>query len=200
MQEYTIVRKTGEINWAKIPYLTIGTQLWSDQPVDISSYAQFCYDEDAIYAHLWAREQHIRAEETGPAGKPFQDSCLEFFFSPVPGDTKYFNIEFNLNCCVYLGLGHGLADQVRLVPLYLDPLKPSARRTNDGWEVFYHIPYSFIRFFFPDFKAVPGLAIRANCFKCGDLTVQPHYFSWNPVECAEINFHRSEYFGQMIFG
>lgn len=199
MLEYTIVRNDGTINWDKVPSLTIGTQLWADQSVDISAYAQFCYDDQAIHAHLWARERHVRAEETGPAGRPFEDSCLEFFFSPVPGDPKYFNVEFNPNCCVYLGLGTGLSDQVRLVPLN-DPLCPSARRTADGWEIFYHIPFSFIRFFFPAFEAAPGLPIRANCFKCGNLTVQPHYFAWNAVKSEEKNFHLPEHFGLMRLG
>lgn len=198
MLEYTIVRKEKELNWETVPALEISTALWTDRRIDISSYAQFCYDDEAIYVHLWTREKHIRAEETGAAGMPFEDSCLEFFFSPVPGNPKYFNIEFNPLCCVYLGLGTGLKDQVRLVPLN-DPLQPHAERTADGWGIYYHIPFSFIRFFFPEFQVRSGMEIRANCFKCGNRTLEPHYFSWNPVTVAEKNFHIHEDFGLMRF-
>ena len=65
---------------------------------------------------LRARERDIRAEYTGLTDMPCEDSCLEFFFSPRPGDSRYFNIEFNPNCCMYLGLCDGRDALVRLLP------------------------------------------------------------------------------------
>jgi hypothetical protein len=72
-------------------------------------------------------------------------------------------------------------------------------RTEDGWEITYQIPYSFLRLFYPDFQAAPGKKMRANFYKCGDYTVQEHYLSWNPVESQIPDFHRPESFGQLIF-
>lgn len=198
MQEYQILRATAPIDWDRIPTLSIDHQLWLDTAVDIPAFAQICYGDDALYVRMWARERNIRAEETGSVGMPCNDSCLEFFFSPVPGDVRYFNIEYNPNCCLYLGLGTGVPDQVRLLPLF-ECFDPEAKRTEDGWEVQYRVPFSFIRRFFPEFAVRPGMEIRANCFKCGNLTPQPHYLAWNPVTCQEMNFHLPEYFGIMRF-
>lgn len=41
--------------------------------------------------------------------------------------------------------------------------------------------------------------IRANCFKCGDFTVQPHYMMWNETTSETPDFHRPQDFGRMIF-
>lgn len=197
MREYTIVRKGQELNWENVPRLEIDQLLWTEQS-DIVAGAQLCYDDTAIYVHLYAKEAHIRAEHRSIIGSPCEDSCLEFFFSPYNGDERYFNIEFNPNCCMYLGLGTNVETLVRLLPKD-GVFQPHANRTDDGWEVFYSIPLSFIRHFFPKFSLQSGVDIRANCFKCGDLTVNPHFFSWNPVKCETPAFHRPCDFGLMHF-
>ena len=197
MREYTITRKNGDLNWANVPALDIDNLLWTEKS-DIIAKAQLCYDDKAIYVHLTAVEKDIRAEHTSPIGMPCEDSCLEFFFSPYNGDERYFNIEFNPNCCMYLGMGTSVENLVRLIP-EAEPFHPSANRTEDGWEVFYSIPLVFITHFFPEFALESGRSIRANCFKCGDLTVNPHFFSWNPVTSETPAFHRPCDFGIMHF-
>lgn len=197
MREYTIVRRGEELNWANVPSLKIDTLLWTEKS-DIVAEAQLCYDENALYVHLSAIEAEIRAEHTSPIGMPCEDSCLEFFFSPYNGDERYFNIEFNPNCCMYLGMGSNVENLVRLL-IKDDLFQPTANRTKDGWEVFYSVPTEFVRRFFPDFKPESGASIRANCFKCGDLTVNPHFFSWNPCTSETPAFHRPCDFGLMHF-
>ena len=197
MREYTIKKVEQKIIWEEVPYLHIDNLLWTEKS-DIVAKAQLCYDENAIYVHLIAAEEDIRAEHTSPTGMPCEDSCLEFFFSPYAGDERYFNIEFNPNCCMYLGMGTGVHNLVRLLPEH-EPFNPRANRTEDGWEVFYSVPKAFINQFFPDFKLESGREIRANCFKCGDLTVNPHFFSWNPVTSETPAFHRPCDFGLMRF-
>ena len=125
---------------------------------------------------------------------------MEFFFSPVPEDGRYFNIELNLNGAIFLGFGHGRADSIRLIPE--DHKKLFNIRTNktaDGWEIFYEIPLEFLHVFYPDYDFKSGRVIRANCFKCGDLTVQPHYMMWNKTTSETPDFHRPQDFGRMIF-
>ena len=79
-----------------------------------------------------------------------------------------------MNGAIFLGFGHGRADSIRLIPE--DHKKLFNIRTNktaDGWEIFYEIPLEFLHVFYPDYDFKSGRVIRANCFKCGDLTVQP---------------------------
>lgn len=196
MKTYTIMQKTEPFSWDAIPALSIDTLLWSPK-VPITAQAQICYDSNALHIRLSAAEPNIRSEETGLLGAPCEDSCLEFFFCPDPEDSRYFNIEFNPVGCMYLGFG-GPYGLVRLIPEEA-PIQPQITRAADGWNLEYSIPYSFIRQFFPHFSPVSGGQIRANCYKCGDSTVQPHFLSWNPVDLPEPCFHCPEFFGVMRF-
>lgn len=198
MRTYTILPKTGE--WKDIPAAPIDTRLWTPE-VNISATAQVCYDADALYLRLAAKEKDIRAEENGPLGMPCQDSCLEFFFSPMEEDPRYFNFEFNPVKCMFLGLGSCRYDSVRLLPSAAEELfNPCPVLTENGWEITYRIPYSFINLFFKDFAVAPGKKMRGNFYKCGDFTAREHYFAWNPVNNPAPDFHRPEFFGELIFG
>lgn len=197
MKTYTILKRPETLDWANIPTALIDIHL-QKECVDISATGQLCYDEEALYVRLAAKEKNIRAEYTGLLDQPCQDSCLEFFFSPIEGDSRYFNIEFNPNHCLYLGIGSSIHDLVRLIP-QKDVLSPQATRTCDGWEITYHIPFEFIRRFFPDFNPTSGTKIRGNFYKCGDLTVQKHYLCWNKINSVPVSFHRPCDFGILEF-
>ena len=196
MKRYTIARVSGKPDWSAIPALEIDEQLWRP-PVDIAARAQIAWDDAQLYVRLSAREAHIRAEHTGPLGMPCEDSCLEFFFCPIPGDSRYFNIEYNPNACQYLGFGDG-KNLTRLLP-ERDWFGAAPRRTDDGWLIDYAVPFAFVRMFAPDFKPVSGGSLRANCYKCGDLTAAEHYLAWNPCTSDAPSFHRPQDFGLMTF-
>lgn len=197
MKTYTIARKPAQLDWDTIPALAIDTALWGTQ-TDIIAKAQLCYDDAALYVRLSAIESEIRAEENGPLGSPCRDSCLEFFFAPLPADKRYFNVEFNPVGCLYLGYGSDRYNLVRLLPEKA-PIIPQIQRTEDGWNICYSIPFAFIRQFFPEFAPVSGGSIQANFYKCGDDTSNPHYLCWNPITQAQPDYHLRQYFGNLIF-
>lgn len=198
MKSYIITKKTEELDWSKVPAAAIDSCLWLPD-ADIAAQAQLCYDEEAIYVRMSAKEANIRAEETGEIGMPCVDSCLEFFFCPMPQNPTYFNIEMNPNCCLYLGVGTNRYDGIRLLLPDEKPFDAEAVRTEEGWYVTYRVSTAFIRRFAPEFKAESGAMMRGNFFKCGDYTVQEHYYSWNPVETETPDFHQSAYFGKLYF-
>lgn len=197
MREYTVCRRPASFSWEKIPPLNIDNLLWSE-PVPIRCQARLCYDDDALYIRMEAAEPHIRAEETGPLGTPCLDSCLEFFFCPDPEDDRYFNIEFNPNGCLCFGFGYTGEFRTRLI-VRDSVLAPAVTRTESGWQVEYRIPFRYVQQFIPHFVPVSGSRFRANCYKCGNLTVQKHYFSWNPIELPKPSFHCPAHFGTMYF-
>lgn len=198
MKEYTIVRCNGEPDWTKVPAVQMD-YLHKTDPLPICAQGQLCYDDTALYVRLSAVEENIRAELTGPLDEICEDSCLEFFFSPDPEDLRYINIEFNPNAAMYLGTGTGIQNLLRLLPE--EPcFQPQVTRFDGGWQIVYQVPYSFIRQIFPGFSPVPGGKIRANCYKCGDLTPHPHFLAWNPVTSETPAFHRPQDFGIMYFG
>ena len=200
MKSYVIKKVNGAPDWSAIPYLDIDTP-YLDTPSDISARAQICYNDDELLVHLSTVEKNIRAEVTSPYGMPCKDSCLEFFFCPAENDTRYFNVEYNMNGCIFLGFGSNVNNLVRLFPADDSEtvFTPHIARTADGWEIFYRVPYAFIRRFFPEFKAYAGKQMRANCYKCADLSEPPHYLSWNKVDTDPFTFHNPRCYGNMIF-
>ena len=196
MRTYTISPISGEIDWTTIPALPIDLPHWGTE-TDILAQARVCYNSDALHIKMEAVEANIRAEETGPLASPCRDSCLEFFFCPIDGDSRYFNIEFSPSGAMYLGFGgsFGLLRLIRDV----NPFNPAITRTETGWEITYSIPFAFIRQFFPEFTAEPGKNIRANFYKCGDRTVNKHYLTWNPITSGR-GYHQPEFFAPLYFG
>ena len=198
MRTYT-VKKMSATGWDAVPYLEIDHPYF-ETPEHIKARAQIAYSDEALHIHLETLEKEIRAVETGPLGSPCEDSCLEFFFSPEAGDTRYFNIEFNSNGCIYLGFGSYIGDLVRLLPDEgAEIFAPRIEKEDGKWQIFYTVPYSFIRRFFPSFRVYAGKEMRANCYKCADYSEPPHYLAWSPIVGEPFKFHRPECFGMMVF-
>ncbi len=42
-------------------------------------------------------------------------------------------------------------------------------------------------------------SLRANFYKCADLSAHPHFLSWNKVDVPTPNFHLPEFFGTLYF-
>ncbi|MBP3493057.1 MAG: hypothetical protein J6J83_00420 [Oscillospiraceae bacterium] len=197
MKRYTIVPVTGAPDWASIPALAVDEVLWLPD-VGVKMTQQLCYDDRYLYIRQRSWEQHIRAELHGELQQVSEDSCMEFFFAPL-GDERYFNVEINPNGCMRLGY-HGTDMTILLTPKDMDDFAVTPARTEDGWMLTYRIPLSFIRIFFPNFRAEKGAAFRGNFYKCGDKTVTPHYLAWNPIGTPAPAFHRPQDFGELLFG
>lgn len=131
MREYTICRVIDAIDWSSVPSLAIDNNLWLPE-APISATAQICYSDAALHVRLSAKEANIRAKETGTIGEPCNDSCLEFFFSPLTNDKRYINIECNPIGCIYLGIGkieNGLVNLFRLIKKVM-PIQPEFVQRN----------------------------------------------------------------------
>lgn len=198
MKQYTI-RKVARCDLERLPELKIDFPYF-DTPKDVAAFAQIAYSEEALHVHMRLIAPEIRNEEQGTLGMPCVDSCLEFFFCPMEGDNRYFNIEFNLGGCMYLGMGTSQKDLTRFAIGRPDVLFSfRSARTENGFEIDYQVPYHFIRRFFPNFKAYSGKRMQANCYSCAEKTEKRHFLSWSPILGDPFTFHRTDGFGTMIF-
>lgn len=58
--------------------------------------AKLLYDDQAVYVIFWVDDRYVRAVTSKTHGEVWQDSCVEFFFSPANSvDAGYFNLEIN---------------------------------------------------------------------------------------------------------
>lgn len=197
MNEYIIKRVSGAPDWSQVPTLEVSNILWLPD-VGIRMNQQVCYDDTGIYVHQRCVEANIRAEYTGPLARVCEDSCMEFFFGIYEDNCRYVNIEVNPNGSIHMSLCVHRYNAIRMVSDPKALLDLRTARTEDGWELFYKIPLSFLQLLNPAFALTSGRIIPANCYKCGDLTVQPHYLTWNPVTTEVPDYHTPNDFGRMI--
>lgn len=190
-----LVRRVDCPDWGQIPPVTLLHTGWLP-PCGVSAWAQACHDGERLFLRLWAEESDIRATLTGPLEQVCDDSCLEFFFAPLPGDPRYFNFECNPLGTLYLGFGTGRSDRVR--QLVQDPeifrIKPFS--TEAGWGVTLTIPGEFIRLYMPEFR-FSGQA-HGNFYKCADQAEVPHYLAWSKPESSTPDYHRPADFGRLL--
>ena len=197
MNDIRIPRVTAPIHWDEIPSIPLVN--YPNYPAaPIEAEAKLCYDGDNLHVFMRAIEPNIRAENFGPMDAPCEDSCLEFFFQPTADDSRYFNIEFNPNGCMFLGFGHGRHDLVRLHP-FTEQIIPEITRFDGGWQITYAIPYPFLKLFIPEFEGKSGCCLRGNFYKCGDLTVQRHYMTAFPIDPEKLDFHCPKFFHPFVF-
>ena len=204
IKKAVIHRVTGVPDWKSLPMIAIEERIKIEE-TSVEAFGQICYDDLALYLHLYTKEDEIRKEEQGFLAEPCNDSCLEFFFCPEGDDSRYFNLEFNPNGALYLGFGTSIDDLSRIVLAeegeQQSVFEPNITFTEEGWDITYRIPYTFIRRFFPLFAPASGKMMRANFYKCSDKAVKPHYLAWNPIlRKGKSVFHTPQEFGLLYFG
>ena len=68
-----------------------------------------------------------------------------------------------------------------------------------SWVLEYRLPFRIM----DDYTQVEyphsGIRWRANLYKCADGSSHPHWLTWSPIEVTEIDFHRPEFFGHLVF-
>lgn len=159
---------------------------------------------DGLALHYRVTEQSVRARYAEDGGKVWTDSCVECFIRNADSNT-YYNIECNCIGTLLAASGDSRHDRV--------PVEPSLRsavlrwsslggepfeecKESTAWEVALVIPASL--FAAHPLRLEAGTLLRANFYKCGDELSVPHFLSWNPIEVVSPDFHRPEFFGELL--
>jgi hypothetical protein len=183
----------------------IGTINWKEFPYKPYIRFKIAYSDREIFLKYYVKEKYFKAEQTETNQRVYEDSCVEFFTSPV-GDLTYYNFEFNAIGTCLLGTGTGRGDRTlapadvistirRLTSIGSKPV--SERDTETYWTITIAIPVKV--FFHHDINDLEGKTFGANFYKCGDKLSVPHYLTWNRVATKSPDFHQSQYFGQLRF-
>lgn len=170
------------ISWNGIPALTIDHYLWLDNGYTPTVKAKLMYTSECIQLHYNIYEANPTILYHTMNEPVFKDSCVEFFFQPLPeSDPRYLNFEMNAAGTLLLKLGSDRNDRT-----YLQDVDPALFliHTSTGcydsiadmpyWQLEISIPFNWIQAMFPDFRPEAGRTFRANFYKCGDETPLPH--------------------------
>ena len=157
------------------------------------------YDEEGLTLHFTTDETNLRATETEHNTFVYKDSCMEAFIQFDPAhDSHYINIEINPNGAAFAACGTCREDYGMVAVEDIETLGVRTAVHEDGWEIFYRIPVAFVKKYIPSYRHGEGARLRANFYKCGDETDHPHFASFAPIGVAEPDFHRPEYFAELV--
>jgi hypothetical protein len=167
-------------------------------------------DDKNIYVIFRVKDQYVRAVAKEIHGRVWEDSCVEFFFTPGPDISRgYFNME--TNCKGIFGLGYtknSAGDRAQVETEDCKKITISHSLQKDAeieitepvtWTIEYCIPISLLEKYMKVDKPGKGVQWRANFYKCGDKTSHLHWLTWAPVINPTPKFHLPEYFGWLEF-
>lgn len=160
---------------------------------------------DALLLHYRVKEQSVRAVASKDHEHIWEDACAEFFIMPA-ADGLYYNVECNCTGKLLVAVGKGRNERQpapaevmqavgRWASLGTEPF--DTRNEPTSWELALRLPLN--TFFLHALPTLDGLKAKGNVYKCGDCLPVPHFVSWNPIGTESPDFHRPEYFGQMLF-
>jgi hypothetical protein len=168
------------------------------------------YDKDNIYVIFTVDDNYIKAVETETHGRVWEDSCVEFFFTPGPDTERgYFNLE--ANCKGVFLFNYHLNNRETNGSVSLEDCKkitisPSLTRNveqestePENWTLEYSIPISILSKYMKVDTPKPGVSWRANFYKCADKSSHPHWLTWAPIDYPQPKFHLPEFFGELNF-
>lgn len=174
---------------------------WKKYPYAPKATVQVGCRGDLLMLRFEVTEEKIQAHASETHGRVWEDSCVEFFFEPVPNEG-YYNLEFNALGISKMAFGFSREGRVNL-PLWLtDQVRLSSRierlpGAEPKWTLTAIIPAKiFHHHHIPEFI---GSKARGNFYKCGDLLPTPHFLSWKRIETPEPDFHQPKFFGDILF-
>jgi len=194
--------------WSALTPLPVDRYLWLDNGYRPAVETRLGWTPDFLYVRFRVAEKRVRVRYTAFQDPVYKDSCVEFFVDAFPEKRLgYLNFETNAAGTLLAAFG---PDRSRRRPLWPEELAgfetaASIRGPVDGeygaeaWTLEYRIPLDLFRRIYGD-DIRTGHRARANFYKCGDETEVPHYGAWSPVGTPAPDFHRPEFFGELVFG
>ena len=186
-----------------VDFNAIDTVNWAEYPYRPEAAFRIVATDKGFVINYRVTEESVAAVADGDCGHVWEDSCVEFFSCPAE-DGVYYNIEANCAGTVLVAAGKDRNTRTFAPKEVLESIQRWASLGRDNfaerigevtWQLVLLVPYS--TYFQHDIKSVEGLSFTANFYKCGDNLRTPHFLSWNPIEVANPDFHRPEFFGKV---
>ncbi|HSA95274.1 MAG TPA: carbohydrate-binding family 9-like protein [Acidobacteriota bacterium] len=212
---YTVVRvgdfgfgDPGERPWERIPPLAVDHYRWLENGYAPRVEARVGWSPRFLYVRFAVGEKRVRVRYMKFQDPVYKDTCVEFFVDMFPEKRLgYVNFETNAAGTLLAAFG---PDRSRRTPLWPEELagfaaEGSIRGPVTGeygaseWTLEYRVPLALFKNLYGE-EVRPGRRAAANFYKCGDETEVPHYGAWSPVETPAPDFHRPEFFGELVFG
>ena len=140
----------------------------------------------------------FRAEVMEDGGHSWEDSCVEIFIENPANPAEYFNFETTSRGFILAAHGpdrenRTVLDSAQLAKIQRAKQLASVIGDFISWNVSIRIPASLF-----GLTSFVGVQLRGNLYKCADKAKTPHYLSAFPIETEKPDFHRPEFFDNLI--
>lgn len=191
---------------AGVPFVAVDSHCWAESyPYRPAVEVRLAHNGRQLLVNYRVTEECVRAVAPHDDGRVWEDSCCELFISPV-ADGTYYNIECNAAGTMLIGFGPRREGRERATQDVLDKVarwsslgrQPfDCREGVQTWQLCLAIPTeAFYRHSLPCFC---GIRAKANVYKCGDCLPHPHFMSFYPIDLPKPDFHRPDFFGDIVF-
>jgi len=195
----------GLLSEKRIAYTPVTCVNWPESYPDCPDFKfALAYTREGIMIHYKVTEDRVRATTGHDFGPVWEDSCVEFFFSPE-GSGVYYNVESNCIGYLHVAVGKGRHDRENADPGLVRTIRRWAsfgntpfgeRDEKTSWEVALFIPFSiYWKHHFDIDKDIRG---TANVYECQEGG-HPHFISLFPIKTGNPDFHRPEFFREITF-
>jgi len=156
-------------------------------------------NDEGFTMHITVQESDPKRVKTEHLDFVHEDSCVEWFvnFQPEKCD-RYFNFEVNANGIMNVAFRKDRYDKILLSMEDIASLGIQTKIHETYWEVYYTVPFTLIQKYIPGYCYEEGSVILSNFYKCGAETEFPHHGIWNPMPLEKPDFHRPEYFAEIV--
>ena len=160
--------------------------------------------DKSLFINFCVRGNMLRAVHTVDQKPVHEDSCVEFFCQ-IPGNDFYTNFEFN--CIGTCSASKRKSRDIEVFPFSPEEMSTIKRYPSMGRKAFNEMSGSFEWYLTVEIPfALIGIIannlpekLLANFYKCADATENPHFVSWAPIKSENPDFHRPEFFAELLF-
>lgn len=158
------------------------------------------HDGESIALLYHVRGLDLRAVETEDNGRIWEDSCVEFFVEDPLG-RKYYNFELSCAGKLLASEGPDRHDRTRADERLLSRIRRFCSiKEQAPYEIYGEVHSWSAGMIIPlDAIGASGAELlHGNFYKCADKTPHTHFVSWSPIGTLKPDFHRPEFFGDII--
>ena len=156
-----------------------------------------------------SRRRRVRVRYTKFQDPVYKDSCVEFFVDMFPEKRLgYVNFETNAAGTLLAAFGPDRSHRTPLWPEDLAGFEAAASIPGpvDGehgaadWTLEYRVPLALFREALRPGRSPRAIGRRPTSTSAATRPRSPHYGAWSPVGTPAPDFHRPEFFGELVFG
>ena len=191
---------------AGVEFAPVEQHCWADAyPYCPRMKVRLAHNGEQLLINYRVMEDAVRAVAPHDDGNVWEDSCCELFISPVD-DGTYYNMECNAAGTMLIGFGPKREGRERAPQHVLDTVdrwsslgrEPfDTREDPTAWQLCLAVPIG--AFWHHSLPSFAGIKAKANVYKCGDKLPRPHFLSFFPINIPKPDFHRPDFFGDIVF-